>query len=432
MAFVLGMRGTNDWADDMRPKSWRDQILYLYPDGDAPLTAMLAKLRSEKVSDPEFYWWTKTLSRIGVDISDVYTEVTLSSGYSSGAADGTVLYVKMAEDDAKKFRAGHEVLFRASDDSTLDAVGKVVDRHLNGDSSFLAVKLLEADDNSTQGSTIANADRLLLIGNLNAEGAEIPEAIARDPVKLYNYTQIWRTSLEFTRTALQTKLRTGDQYQQAKAEALEAHSIEIEMSTLFGIRTEKVGNNGKPERTTMGMLAAVKSGAPGNIMDYRLDDDYSSTTWVNGGEEWLDSAFETLALYGSMDRKVCFAGAGALRGIMRLAKKGGQINLSVGDMGFGLKTNTWITPFGSLQLITHPLFNYEPTLRHAILFFEPKNLVQRIIQDTDFFPDGQKQNTGHNRIDGIKEEFLTELGLEYHFPETMGIMYGVGADNTLT
>lgn len=431
MAFVLGMRGTNDWADDMRPKSWRDQILYLYPDGDAPLTAMLAKLRSEKVDDPEFYWWTKTLSRIGVDITNIYTEVTLNTEYVSGGTDGDVLYVKLKEADATKFRAGHEILFRYTDDSTLDCVGKIVDRHLNGDNSFVAVKLLEDDDNSTQNNHLADADRMLLIGNINSEGAEMPDAIARDPVKLYNLTQIWRTSLEFTRTALQTKLRTGDQYQQAKAEALEDHSIQMEMSMLFGIRTEKIGNNGKPERTTMGMLPAVRSGAPGNIKDFRIDSDYATDAWLDSGEEWLDSAFEDLALYGSMDRKVAFAGAGALRGIMRLAKKGGQLNLQVGDMGFGLKTNTWITPFGSLQLMTHPLFNYEKTLRHAILFFEPKNLVQRIIQDTDFFPDGAKQNTGHNRIDGIKEEFLTELGLEYHYPETMGIMYGVGQDNIL-
>ena len=431
MAFVLGMRGTNDWADDMRPKSWRDQILYLYPDGDAPLTAMLAKLRSEKVDDPEFYWWTKTLSRIGVDITNIYTEVTLNTEYVSGGTDGDVLYVKLKEADATKFRAGHEILFRYTDDSTLDCVGKIVDRHLNGDNSFVAVKLLEDDDNSTQNNHLADADRMLLIGNINSEGAEMPDAIARDPVKLYNLAQIWRTSLEFSRTALQTKLRTGDQYQQAKAEALEDHSIQMEMSMLFGIRTEKVGNNGKPERTTMGMLPAVRSGAPGNIKDFRIDSDYATDAWLDSGEEWLDSAFEDLALYGSMDRKVAFAGAGALRGIMRLAKKGGQLNLQPGDMGFGLKTNTWITPFGSLQLMTHPLFNYEKTLRHAILFFEPKNLVQRIIQDTDFFPDGAKQNTGHNRIDGIKEEFLTELGLEYHHPETMGIMYGVGQDNIL-
>lgn len=49
----LGMRGTGDWVVDQRPKNWREQILYLYPNGMAPLTALLSKMKSEKVDDPE-------------------------------------------------------------------------------------------------------------------------------------------------------------------------------------------------------------------------------------------------------------------------------------------------------------------------------------------------------------------------------------------
>jgi len=426
------MRGTNDWAEGQRPKSWREQILYLYPDGDAPLTAMLAMLRSEKVDDPEFYWWTKTLASVGVSTTGIYTDAVLATAYAGGGASGDTVYVRMAAEDVKKFRPGHQVLFRYTVDSTLDLVGKVTSRNENGANSSIGVLLLEDDDNSTQGNDLSNVDRLLLVGNINSEGAEMPQSITRDPVKLYNFTQIWRTPLEITRTAMRTKLRTGEQYQQAKAEALEDHSIEMEMSMLFSIRTERTGDNGKSERTTMGLIPAVRSGAPANIMDYRIDADYTGDTWLASGEEWLDNAFRRISLYGSMDRKVCFCGSGALHGIMRLAKQGGQINLQPGDMGYGLKTMEWITPFGSLQLKTHPLFNHEETLQHAMLFFEPKNLNQRMIDDTDFFGEGEKQNTGHNRIDGVKEEFLTELGLEYHFPETMGIFYGVGEDNILT
>jgi len=429
MSFFLGMRGTNDWTADQRPNSWRDQILYLYPDGDAPLTAMLSKLKSEKTDSPEFYWWTKTLSSVGVDVLGIYTDAVMTVAYAGGGATGNTVYVNLSAADVVRFRPGHQVLFRYSSDSTLDLVGKVTSRNENGANSSIGVLLLEDDDNSTQGKDLSDVDRLLVIGNINSEGAEMPQSVAQDPIKMYNFTQIWRTPLELTRTALRTRLRTGEQYQQAKAEALEQHSIEMEMSMLFGIRTERTGDNGKPERTTMGLIPGVRSGAPGNILDYRLDSDYSADTWITSGEVWLDDAFRRLSLYGSMDRKVCFCGAGALHGIMRLAKNGGQINLQPGDMGYGIKTMEWITPFGSLQLKTHPLFNHEETLQNAMLFFEPKNLNQQVIDDTDFYGDGEKQNTGHNRIDGIKEEYLTELGLEYHFPETMGILYGVGQDN---
>uniref|UniRef100_A0A6M3JA30 Putative structural protein n=1 Tax=viral metagenome TaxID=1070528 RepID=A0A6M3JA30_9ZZZZ len=54
MSAFLGMRGNGDWATDQRPKNWRETILYLYPNGSAPLTAILSKMSSEKVDDPEF------------------------------------------------------------------------------------------------------------------------------------------------------------------------------------------------------------------------------------------------------------------------------------------------------------------------------------------------------------------------------------------
>jgi len=48
----LGMRGDGDWVADQRPLNWRQQILYLYPNGMAPLTAILSMMDSESVDDP--------------------------------------------------------------------------------------------------------------------------------------------------------------------------------------------------------------------------------------------------------------------------------------------------------------------------------------------------------------------------------------------
>lgn len=431
MAYFLGMRGTENWGTDMRPKNWRDMILYLYPNGQAPLTAMLAKMGKEKTDDPEFNWWTQSLASVGVDITDVYDDAALGTAYTGNGSDGDTLYVKMAEKDAQKFRAGHEILFRKKADSTLDCVAKVTSRQLNGANSFLSVRLLEDDDNST-AHDISDADRILLIGNVNSEGAEMPESIALDPVKFYNLTQIWRTPLSITRTARKTRLRTGDAYQKAKREALEMHSIEMELSLLFSIRTEKTGANGFPERTTMGLIPAVRSGAPANVDDYRLNADYSGDAWTAGGEAWLDNFFEQISRWGSgLDGMLAFCGSGALLGINNLAKNSGQLQLQPTTTSYGLKVNTWTTPFGDIALKQHPLFNHEETMRHAIMLFKPTNLKQRIIDDTNFYAEGEKQNTGHNRVDGTKEEYLTELGLEYHHPETMGVLYGVGKDNTL-
>lgn len=50
----LGMRGTGDWVTAQRPKNYREFLLFLYPNGQLPLTAMMSKMKSESVDDPEF------------------------------------------------------------------------------------------------------------------------------------------------------------------------------------------------------------------------------------------------------------------------------------------------------------------------------------------------------------------------------------------
>src|SRR5574343_975390 len=126
LAGFLGMRGSGDFTvDGQRPKNWREMILYLYPNGSAPLTAILSKMASEKVDDPEFNWYTKTLSQQAATITGVYTNSGLSTAYTGSGAAGDTLYVKMAEADAKEFRVGHQVLFRLSTDVNVDKNAKV-------------------------------------------------------------------------------------------------------------------------------------------------------------------------------------------------------------------------------------------------------------------------------------------------------------------
>ena len=90
-------------------------------------------------------------------------------------------------------------------------------------------------------------------------------------------------------------------------------------------------------------------------------------------------------------------------------------------------------PFGSLLLKTHPLFNLEPSMRNMMLFIDTNNIQERYIQRTKFKADKSlDETTGGDGRDGKKEEFITESGLELHFPETFGVAYGVGEANILS
>ena len=433
MAF-LGMRGTGDWGADERPLSWREMILYLYPNGMAPLTAIMSKMGSEKVNDPQFHWWTKQLSIQAGAVTNIYVESSLTTAYVSGGVAGDELYVKIAAALIGEIRVGHQLLLRDASDLTVDVNVKVVGRSVNGASSYAVVKLLEDDDNSTAGD-LSNCDRLLIAGNINAEGAAMPDAISYDPTKWYNYTQIFRSPLEITRTAMRTNLRTTQAYQEAKREALEYHSIEMEKAFLFGVPTEGVGDNGKKERTTLGLIPAIRGGytghggTAGTTGDFIGDSDYSGQTWLQGGEHWLDTQLAEMFKFGKRE-KLAFCGDGALLALNRIVKNGGDYMFTPTTKSYGISVVEWVTPLGKINLVTHPLFSQEVTMTNTMVLYEPENLKYRFIDDTTFYNDDMKRNSGWTRRDGLKEEYLTEAGLEYHHPVGWGYLTGFGSDNT--
>jgi hypothetical protein len=430
----LGMRGSGDFVTNQRPLNWRQQIMYLYPNGMAPLTAILSMINGEKVGDPQFNWWTQTQSTVEGAVAGIFTVADLSAAYAGGGVAGDTVFVSVTTTLAERIVAGKQILLRDASDYRVDVVGKVTDVTRGNAISVLSVKLLEADDNSP-ANDLTNCDNFKIIGNINPEGGEMPDAIALNPVQVYNYTQIFRTPLSMTRTALKTRLRTGDQYQKAKAEALEMHSWEMELAYLWGIRTQNVGDNGKPERTTMGVINFIRQFAAANVSDYTLDPTYAGQAWTVGGETWLKNILEVIFRYGA-DDKLCLCGSGFLLGIDCLAQTSGQIQIAPAQKMYGMQIREWLTPFGSIYMKTHPLFSFDATTRHMGLIIEPKELGYRYIDDTTFFGENNGQKThasgyGQRRIDGLNEEYLTEAGLEFGLPQKCGLLNGVGLDNSL-
>ena len=364
-----------------------------------------------------------------------YIDVAMATAYTTPATQGQAGQTVYCNIDASAatwvnhFREGHIVLLRHSDDPTLDVVGEVIALHPGGANSLIAVKLLEADDNSTTHD-IGDANRILIIGNANAEGAEMPDSIIYHPTKFYNYTQIFRTPLSITRTARLTKLRTEDQYKEAKREALELHGIEMEKAALFGIRTERMDeHNGKPIRTTMGLIPFIKTYCPNNSMTYHLDEDFAGDSWTTGGFTWLMNSLEVLFRYGSTE-KLALCGSGAILGLNFLAQHFGTIQITPKTIGYGIKVLEWYTPFGTIYLKTHPLFSFEETNRHSMLIVEPRLMKYRYISDTTFYNDSNETSrSDRRRVDGTDEEYLTEAGYEFHHCAAMGWLNGVGKNN---
>lgn len=432
----LGMLGVGRWDEtpEHRPQNWRQKVLQLYPNGTAPFTAIMSMFPSEPVDDPLFNWFEKDVPDLQATVTGVYKNASLTTQYTSGtnyAAFKTV-YVKMSEEDASNFLEGHEVVLGEDDNLAKDVWGLVTDVVHDGANSFIAVKLLKADLNRLAHGVTNN---VIVIGDSHAEGEQAPDAISYESERKWNYTQTWWTTLMLTRTAMQTRFRTGDKYMQAKKECLALHSAIMERSLIFGVRNEWTGKNGQKQRTTHGVLNFVADFAPDNFIDFKRSTEagVKGKSWRAVGEDWLDDNLSRLFEKGATE-KLCLCGNGFLNGLNKLVKQTGQFNFTDETKSYGIQVTKWRTHQGVIYCKTHPQFNMLSKYKNMGIILEPRFCKMRTIQDTVFKKDpNRKRNDqgGFDAIDGIKEGYLTELGLELHHPEAFMVMNGVGLDNIM-
>lgn len=440
MAIFQGMRATSNFEADgtfkRRPENWREMILMLYPNGQAPLTALTALMGSEKTDDPIFHWFEKEFPTQIVTSTGVYEGSGVGGQIWLAAARATndVASVKMAEADMANFKVGHIITVRAS--ASGDVTKNVFQLLITavaaagaGANSYVTGKIIGGNFTSLASASYTLAE---VGGSAYPEGDTSGSSIGYDPTDYSNYTQIFRNSLENTRTAAKTRLRTGDAIAQAKKECLELHSIEIERALMFnGPKYTATGTNGKPLRITSGLRGFITSANGSMVKDFRVDGSVANglgTTWADSSADaaktynYILTLLEQLFRYGSQE-KLAFCGAGALLALQKLliAMPNTQIQLSPTTNLFGMKVQELTCPFGTLALKSHPLMTLNAATTNDTIVLDTKYVKYRYIDDTSYKP-----NRGANDLDGEKSEYLTECGMEMHFPKSHALLNGWG------
>lgn len=382
MAAIVGMRGSGSWDSDSRPTNYRELILRLFPHEKAPLMAMLGKLKEQSVDDPEFNVFTKGMP--------TQTAVVSAAGYNN--TDNPVNIPIDGTSPETYFKPGHVVW-----NITADEVMWVTDASVaNQITCYRPHTKATGTDN----------DVIIIVGTAHEEGADTPAQITYDPVVVTNYTQIFRNSVALTNTAKATRLRTGDQWKEAQKECLLLHNIEMEKAFLFG-EAKEVLTTDQPKRTTKGLYNFITS----NVLDYSAGLDID--TW----EDDLEDIFR----YGS-NQKMLLAGAGVINCMNKLARVNSTIQLVPRAETYGLRIWSWITPFGEIMMKIHPLLSENSTLNSYGFIIDLPQLVYRYLvgRDTKYLKN--RQGTG---VDGVKDEYLSEAGLECRFEECHGVITGL-------
>lgn len=427
---ITGLRGTVSFAADgslaRRPENWREMVTLLYANGQAPLTALLSLIPSKSTDDPIFHWFEKEQPNPVVTVTGVYSDALTTAWTAAAKAQGDSVWVKMSAADVTHFKLGHVVAVSAptSSDLTKNRFNMLITATptVNGASSYITGKIVSAAFTSLASASYTSGKP---IGTAYPEGDVLGTAISYDPSEVSNYTQIFRNSLENTRTAAKTRLRTGDQIAQAKKEALELHTIEMEQAFFHnGPKYVTTGSNGQPLRLTAGIRGAITT----NKWDFRAATGVGSTTWAGSAADaqknynWLLDRLEEIFRYGS-NTKIGFCGNGVVLAIQKLILAMGSslISVSSEQLNYGFKVQNLICPFGELLLKTHPLFNLDAATRQECVILDTEKLTYRYVDDTQYKPD-----RGANDLDGSKSEYLTECGLQLGYEKTHAILNGLG------
>lgn len=425
----FGMVGSNSWSTEEREQSWLRNIMFIAPNSAATLTAITNASRERMVIDPLHNWFGEVHENEAGDITGVYTDFALSSAFTVGnGTSGQTLYVKMSASDAGNFVPGYTVRLRVGGSISKDIAAKVVGVHLNGASSNVAIRLQESDSGNS-GSTYT---RLYVAGNRNPEFGVTPEARYTNPTPYSTRSQIIRTPVGMSRTAMKTAerrgLRTGNRWDINQKRALIRHGAHIERPLIFGKKdTTSVGPNNQAEGEMMGILEFIKTYEPTHIFDPVTDTDFSvGTPWLEMGETFFAKVIREMKRFTPADKDpelLMLHGDLAADEIQKLAMTYGNFQLSEDTVEYGMQLTKWTSANGSLSMKSYALFTQEDTLRRSALLLYPSAITYCYVDDTEL-----KEMIQSKKEDGRQDEFLTECAFQFDHPKLFGFVQNIGLD----
>jgi hypothetical protein len=100
-----------------------------------------------------------------------------------------------------------------------------------------------------------------------------------------------------------------------------------------------------------------------------------------------------------------------------------QINLVPGQTDFGMKITKWMTPYGDVSLLTHPLFNESPLWTQELMVLHPGALRTRFLRRTH--EDTNDRDGSRAGADSDFGVLTTEMCIEYRSEITGGLFTGI-------
>lgn len=412
MPGVAGLRGTGTggssstaWGTEARPTNFREMILWRDPNGNAPMTALMAKMGEQSTDDPEFKWYEQELSPI---------RLLVGAAATTGQA---AITLNIASDyDGLDVVAGDLLLVEKLETAATSFPFEIVEVASNPSASNTITVTRGAANTAANTATIASGTFLLKMGSAFEEGDGAPKAASRKPTQFANFTQIFKTAYNLTGTAEQTRLRTGDPVANEKKIKMFDHAAAMEWAFMFGSKHETTGSDSLPKRYTGGLY-------------YHLAQSYNATTnpnikiWTTSAvtqSEILDATYRVFdyGYTGAGNERIGLCGNGFLNYLNKIIASASSTNINYDGIieVFGMKLQRWIIPQGTIYLRTHPLMNVNTRFTNGCFLINPSGIKYRYLRgrDTKF-----KDNIQLPDADERKGMWMGECGAEFHHLRSM-------------
>lgn len=258
---------------------------------------------------------------------------------------------------------------------------------------------------ATVAATISNGVWVLNMGTAEAEGDLAPPAKSTVTVTQFNYTQILRTSVHVTKTLDNIELYGGPERIRQRRKEGARHARLWEQICLHGEKNEDTSVADTPIRSAGGI-------------DERISTNVLATGGVITESQFIDFVGDCMR-YSVNGRKR--KGLLASRELLATISSWGNHKIrtnSQANATYGIEVSTYISPFGTLDIINHPLLEngyagYGYIIDWDGIWYRP---ARRTTLNTNIQQPGE---------DAFKDEWFTEATFSFALEKAFGKITGV-------
>lgn len=387
---VTNATGSQNILSNLRVVDFSDKIYLLQPEA-APLYVLVSKLNKRSAISTTIEW----------------PENDLNPSWSSLATSATSAATELT------LAAGEGDYFNTYDLVKIPSTGEII---LVTATSTCAVTAIRGYSGSTAVSGAANATALI-IGSAFEEGSASTalRTKSRTATRVYNYLQLFRKSVEVTNTMLNSELYGGDiRAYERKVKGIELMR-DLERVFLFGSRAED---------TTAGNLTQGHARRSTGGADYFIS---TNATAVGGilSESDFEAFIRTVTRYGG-EEVYLFCAPLIISIISSWAQ--GKLNMYPKDKTYGIAITQYLSPHGTVNLVKDYMLENAGSVSNTSLYggyafaLKLDDMVYRYLQNRDVTMEADIQHPGD---DFVKDQYLCEVGMEFHNQDKHGMLTGI-------